>query len=213
MKNKRTVTYIRVSSNSQNISRQIREDVYTSYIDHGVSGAIPFNERPQAKKLLNDCKKGLINEIVISDLTRLGRNLIDVLQQIESFQKMGITVYSEKEGIKTLDPKTGKIPPLTKMIISMMGAFAEMELESIRYRQQEGIKKAIARGTYKGRAKGSKVSDEDILKRYPALVNQLKTGFSVYKISKDNQVSEALVRKIRNILNIKPNQTKYKKMA
>lgn len=70
-----------------------------------MSGVTPFNERPQAKRLLQDCEKGLIDEIIVADLTRLGRKLIDVLQQIEQFKDIGITVYSEKEGIKTLDPK------------------------------------------------------------------------------------------------------------
>ena len=210
MKNKLTVAYIRVSTNDQNIVRQTRDDVAKSYIDHGVSGAVPFKERPQAKKLLLDCEKGLIEEIKVAELTRLGRNLIDVLQQIEYFKDLGITVYSEKEGIKTLDPKTKQIPPLTKMIISMMGAFAEMELDSIRYRQEEGIKRAKALKIYKGRAKGSKVPDEVILRKYPALVNQLNAGLSVYRIAKDNKVSEALVRKIRNILGIEINVTKMK---
>jgi len=89
--------------------------------------------------------------------------------------------------------------------------FAEMELDSIRYRQQEGIKKAIARGTYQGRSIGSKVSDEVILKKYPALVNQLNAGLSVYRIAKDNKVSEALVRKIRDILGISANKSKMRK--
>ena len=66
----------------------------------------------------------------------------------------------------------------------MMGAFSELELESIKYRQAEGVKIAIANKVYKGRAKGSTVPDEVILKKYSALVNQLNAGFSHYKISK-----------------------------
>jgi DNA invertase Pin-like site-specific DNA recombinase len=136
------VKYARVSTTDQNPERQGNCD----FLDK-CSGSIPFEERPEAKKLLQWVAVGRVKEVRVHSIDRLGRNTLDILQTIKHFTAMGVNVVSEKEGLKTLLPD-GKENPVAKMMIGILGTLSEFELERIRERQREGIAKAKAKGVY-----------------------------------------------------------------
>ena len=75
--------YIRVSTKEQNSDRQ-KTDEYSLYVDE-VSGLIPFNKRPSAKRLIKDIQKGKINYVSIHSVDRLGRNVVDIQNQLNWF--------------------------------------------------------------------------------------------------------------------------------
>jgi DNA invertase Pin-like site-specific DNA recombinase len=81
--------YIRVSAVDQNTERQeTNSDKFQFvYIDK-ISGAIPFLERPQGKKLISYILNGKINEVHISSIDRMGRNILDILTVSEFLIKM-----------------------------------------------------------------------------------------------------------------------------
>jgi DNA invertase Pin-like site-specific DNA recombinase len=89
--------YIRVSTKEQNRDRQTDFDGLT-YIDK-CSGSIPFKERPEANKLLDNKE---ITEVHVHSIDRLGRNTLDIMQTIQDFTSKGINVVSTKEGLQTL---------------------------------------------------------------------------------------------------------------
>ena len=93
------VKYARVSTTDQNPERQGNCD----FLDK-ISGSVPFNERPEAKKLLQWVAVGRVKEVRVHSIDRLGRNTLDILQTIKYFTSMVVNVVSEKEGLKTLLP-------------------------------------------------------------------------------------------------------------
>src|SRR4051812_40811376 len=96
--------YIRTSHYLQQIGRQEQkiEEGWRVYTDEGVSGRVAFEDRPKGKKLLQDVKNGLISEVRVDTLDRLGRNTHDILHTIKILHEHNVGVYIKKEGITTL---------------------------------------------------------------------------------------------------------------
>lgn len=85
--------------------------------------------------------------IVVHSMDRLARNLDDLRRLVTQLTEQQIKVEFIKEGLTF----TGEDSPMSKLLLSMMGAFAEFERALIKERQMEGIALAKKRGAYKGR--------------------------------------------------------------
>ena len=197
--------YSRISTVGQNSGRQIAnfkkidgfrpENVFLDK----VQGNVPFLERPEAIKLFEVVTEKEGSTIVVDSIDRLGRNLIDILHTIELMSSNGVNVKSLKEGFETLID--GKVNPMAKIVISVMGSIAEMERNRIKERTEEGITIAKAQGKYKGRKVGSVQSTDRLLERHPIIVQKLKKGLSVREISTITGKSTATVMKVKKSLN------------
>lgn len=198
--NQMKARYIRVSTGNQNTARQLHKSHPNEklYIDI-ISGATPFSQRPEGKKMLEDIEAGLIDYISVHAIDRLGRNLFDILATLEFLNEKKITLEVDNLGLKSL--VNNKPNSAFKLIISVMANIAEMERNSLLERQQEGIKLAIARGVYKGRTKGSKETDEQVLDKYKEVVKYLKKGQSLRDTAKLCHVSLGTVQKVKQIIN------------
>lgn len=194
------VKYIRVSTTEQNTSRQEKNSKEFSkvYIDK-VSGSVKFSERKEASKLLIDIENGIISEIHINSIDRLGRSIIDILTMIEYFNQKSIKVFVENIGMYSLIDE--KPNPSFKMIVSVLGNVAEMERLNMLEKQRQGIEIAKAKGTYKGRLLGTKMTDKEILTKYKSVVKELKNGESLRRAAKIGGCSLGTVQKIQRILN------------
>jgi DNA invertase Pin-like site-specific DNA recombinase len=147
------VLYIRTSTIEQNSIRQKQNtDETCKIIEDKCSGAIPFFEREGGKKILELTKKGVVDEIIVHEIDRLGRNLLDILKTIAFFNTKKVNIEFKKQGLRTLN-EDGTENDISKMVISILGVVAEMERKMIRERQLEGIAIAKANGVYKGRKK------------------------------------------------------------
>lgn len=188
--------YIRVSTGNQNTERQLEKNHPNEklYIDI-VSGAIPFKEREQGNRLIQDIEADSIKYISVHSIDRLGRNLFDILATLELLNEKKVTLKVDNLGIESL--VNNKPNSAFKLIISVMANVAEMERETMLERQKEGIKIAIAKGVYKGRVKGSKESDEQVLSKYKEVVKYLKRGQSLRDIAKLCNVSLGTVQKVK----------------
>jgi len=166
------VKYVRVSTEEQNIERQSinAKDFSKVYVDK-VSGAIQFSERKEARKLLRDIDAGLVTEIHVSSIDRLGRNILDILTVIERLNEKSVSLFVENIGMYSMTDN--KQNPAFKMIISVLGNVAEMEREYIRERQRQGIDIAKEKGKYTGRLYGSNMTDEQLLDKYKVVVKEL----------------------------------------
>ena len=100
--------YLRISTANQNIERQLRNTENEKHFIEVCSGSIPFFDRPNAQKLIND---KTITEIQVEDIDRLGRNGLDVLKTIEYFTAKNVNIHIERYGLNTLID--GKTNPLT----------------------------------------------------------------------------------------------------
>lgn len=192
--------YIRVSTGNQKTERQEQKNHPDErlYIDI-VSGAIPFKEREQGKRMIQDIENGLITYISVHSIDRLGRNLFDILETLKFLNEKNIILKVDNLGIESLvnnEPNSAFM-----LIISVMANIADMERKTMLERQKEGIRIAIAKGVYKGRVKGSKETDEQILSKYKEVVKHLKKGKSLRDVAKLCSVSLGTVQKVKKILN------------
>lgn len=192
--------YIRVSTGNQNTARQLQKAHPNEklYIDI-ISGATPFNQRPEGKNMLEDIEVGLIDYITVHSIDRLGRNLFDILSTLELLNEKKIVLKVDNLGIESL--VNGKPNSVFKLIISVIGNIAEMEREALLERQREGIAIAKARGIYKGREKGSKETNEQVLDKYKEVVKYLKKGQSLRNTAKLCNVSLGTIQKVKKIIN------------
>jgi len=193
------VKYIRVSTEEQNTGRQEVNSTEFSkiYIDK-TSGSIKFAERKEASKLLTDIEKGLVTEIHISSICRLGRSIIDILTMVEFFNQKEIKLYVENLGMFSLID--GKPNQSFKLIVSVLGNVAELERTNMLERQRQGIELAKMKGTYKGRLYGTRMNDDEVLTKYKAVVKELKNGESLRRASKIGGCSLGTAQKIQRIL-------------
>ena len=199
------VKYIRVSTEEQNINRQGQnaKDFFRVYIDR-VSGAISFNDRKEARKLLRDIDAGIVSEVHISSIDRLGRNILDILTVIERLNEKSVTLFVENIGMYSkIDSKPN---PVFKMIVSVLGNVAEMEREYLRERQKQGIDIAKAKGIYTGRLYGSKMTDEQLIAKYRVAVKELESGQSLRRAALLGGCSLGTAQKIRRVIKKKDNR-------
>ena len=101
-------------------------------------------ERKQLRELLEFVREG--DAVIVSDISRFARNTRDLLDLVEKLTAKGVDFISKKECIDTTTP-TGKF------MLTIFGAVATLERESILSRQAEGIAIAKEAGKYKGRKK------------------------------------------------------------
>lgn len=195
------VKYIRVSTTEQNTERQqTNSDNFKSvYIDK-ISGAISFFERPQGKKLTNDIINNKVDEVHISSIDRMGRSILDILNVSEFFNNNNVNLYVENIGMYSM--VENKPNPIFKMIISVLGNVAEMERTNMLERQKQGITIAKARGKYTGRLYGTRMSDEEFLKKYKNVMLELKNGESLRRAAKLGGCSLGTAQKVKKLIKL-----------
>ena len=160
------IGYIRVSTADQNPERQRTEleaaDVEEIYEDR-VSGK--NLDRPRLQEMLAFIRKG--DTVVVHSLDRLARNLSDLLKMVESLTQQGVSIHFLKE---KLEFDAGKdASPTAKLMLQLVGAFAEFERSMIKARQREGIELAKARGIYQGRKRTVKSEQIESVEKQMAL--------------------------------------------
>ena len=137
------IGYVRVSSIDQNTVRQLDGIPVDKMFTDKASGK--DTNRPQLKSALDYLRDGDV--LVVHSMDRLGRNLSDLLQTVESLNGRGVVVEFVKEGLTF----TGDDSAMSKLMLTIMGGVAEFERAMIRERQLEGIAKAKQAGKYRGR--------------------------------------------------------------
>lgn len=194
--------YIRVSTGNQKTARQeAKQNEGEEIFIDVVSGSIPFEDREEGKRLLKMIDGGEIDYVSVSSIDRLGRNLYNILTTLEKFKEQKVVLKVDNLGIESM--VDGKENPAFNLIISVMASIAELERNSILERQREGIAIAKAKGTYKGRLKGSKESNADFLAKYKEVIKYLKKGHSMRVIAKLCGVSLGTVQKVKKIIDEK----------
>lgn len=136
------IAYIRVSTIEQNEQRQIeamkRFNIEKWFIE---KVSAKDTNRPKLQELLDFAREG--DTLHVHDLSRLARSIKDLLDIVETLNKKGVNLISNKENIDTSTP-TGKL------ILTMIGAINEFERTNLLERQREGISLAKRDGKYKG---------------------------------------------------------------
>ena len=137
------VGYIRVSSVDQNTERQLEGVQVDKRFTDKASGK--DTKRPQLQAVLEYLRDGDV--LVVHSMDRLARNLDDLRKIVSDLTARGVVVEFVKENLKF----TSADNAMSKLLLSVMGAFAEFERSLLKERQREGIALAKKVGVYKGR--------------------------------------------------------------
>ena len=207
------VIFARVSSSGdrQTTERQILD--LTDYADRNgirveqiyeehISGAKKNYERPVLQECLAYCLENTVSVLLVSELSRLGRNVDEVLANIRFAKENHLNIYFQKEGI-SIYGSDGKENPYLTIMIAVLGTCAQMERESIHYRLQSGRKVYIDKNiaaTGKsglGRKEGYRKSVEKKKEEYKEALKLLRAGYPIRKVAKLTDVSESTVKRLK----------------
>lgn len=136
------VAYVRVSTVEQNEARQVealeKHGIERWYTEK-VSGK--DTNRPKLQEMLDYVREG--DTVYVHDFSRLARSTKDLLNIVDTLDKKGVRLVSNKENLDTSTP-TGKL------LLTVIGAINDFERENMLERQREGIAIAKKEGKYKG---------------------------------------------------------------
>ena len=204
------VIFVRVSKREQDYQRQL-EDLralaktlnleIVAEIAEKISGVKDNQERDGVQELLRLAQKGIIQKVLVQEVSRLGRSTVEVLKVLEELTSLHVSVYVQNFGFETL--KNGKRNPIAQFMFTLLAEFARMERETLRERILSGMEEARRQGKHLGRPDGSLENRETFLKKYPSVVRNLRQGISVRKTAKICDTSINTVRKVNDYLNPK----------
>ena len=205
---KKVVIFARVSTSIQDYERQVNEltavancnnwNVAATFCEK-VSGAKKNAERKELSKMIDYVRNNNINMVLVTELSRLGRDTLQVLEVIEQFNKLGISLFIQNYHIETLNDN-GTINTMSQFLITILAEVARMERKTIRERVESGYKNYRANGGKVGRKEGYRKSDIDMREQYAEEIRLLKKGISLRNISKITGTSINTIRKCQNFI-------------
>lgn len=207
---KRVVVYARVSSTNgtQDYNRQVNDltalasqnnyEVVKVFAEQ-ISGAKKNSERPVLIDLIEHVNSNQIDKVFVTELSRLGRDTLQVLQAIELLNQNKISLYIQNYNIETLLPN-GNINPMSQFLITILAEVARMERKTIRERVESGYKNHLVNGGRVGRKIGYKKSDDEMKKQYVEEIKLLKKNYSLRNINKITGTSVNTLRKVKALI-------------
>ncbi len=207
---KRVVIYARVSSSNgtQDYQRQINDlTVFASQNNcevvkvfaEMVSGTKKNTERHALMDLVEYVNSNDIDKVLVTELSRLGRDTLQTLQTIELLNQNKISLYIQNYNIETLTADK-EINPMSQFLITILAEVARMERKTIRERVESGYKNHLANGGRVGRKIGYKKADEAIKDQYIEDIKLLRKGYSLRNITKITGTSVNTLRKVKAIM-------------
>ena len=209
----RAAIYARVSSTGERQSTERQVIDLTDYanknamiicktFEEHISGAKKNHERPVLQECLVYCVEENIDVLLLSELSRLGRNVDEVLANIRYAKENHLNIYFQKEGI-SIYGTDGKENPYLTIMIAVLGTCAQMERENIHYRLQSGRKVYVDKNlaaTGKsglGRKEGYRKSVETKKEEYKEALKLLRAGYPIRKVAKLTSVSESTIKRLK----------------
>lgn len=204
----KVVLFARVSTNIQDYDRQINEltalaerngwEIVASFAEK-VSGAKKNTERTELLRMVEYVEVNHIHKVLVTELSRLGRDTLQVLEVIELFNSKGISLYIQNYHIETLTDD-GKINPMSQFLITILAEVARMERKTIKERMDSGYQNFRANGGIVGRKQGYRKSDEAMKEEYAEEIRLLKRGHSLRNVYKLTGTSVNTLRKLNAFL-------------
>ena len=212
------VIYARVSSSGnleyrQNTDRQVKDlkeySVYKGYdlvkvFNEHISGAKKNSDRPILVEAIEKCKE--LSELkdarvilLVSELSRVGRNAFEVLETIKILVDNGINLYLQKEQMTLLDDN-GKPSLFAPIMLATLSTCAQLERENITFRLNSGRKRYIENGGRLGRPRGSVKTTEKKLEEYKEVVTLLKKNYTMRDVAKLSGVSISSVQRVKKLI-------------
>lgn len=202
----RSILYTRVSTKDQSTARQVNDmkslpDFQIEKVfSEKVSGfSVPLTERSELTKALEYIKTKEIDCLMVSEVSRLGRNTHEVLNLIEDLKQSGTAIYIHNIGA-TINRSDSLSDMFTKLIVTIMADLARLESEQMSYRIKSGISSRKSKGLTTGRKVGSKESAERFLSKHKDIKRYLEKGYSSREIQKLCGCSPNTIKKVKDLV-------------
>ena len=199
------IGYARVSTHKQDLGLEVQIEALKHcdqlFIEResGSNSARP--ELEKALKLAYDLsKEGKQVTFTIYKLDRLTRSMFKLLELIEQFNASAIQLVSLHEKLET-DSLIGRL------LCVILGFVAESELENLRFRTREGLRKAKEKGIKLGARRMSKEKEERIIEQYLAGVASIRT------IAKTERISTSTIYKVLERNKVANNRKKVSQIS
>ena len=203
----RAVIYSRVSSegNRQDTERQTTELIeyankmgyeIVGVYEEKISGYKKNEDRPIFSKMLDEIEKGYIDRILIWELSRIGRSVIQSLQNIQLLTDKKVSIYIKNFNLETLNED--KTPnALSMFMVQILFSVANMESQLTKSRMISGYRNNIKNGGKVGRKMGSIETEEETIQKHTDIVKLLKKKLTIRQISGLTNKSTNTVLKVK----------------
>jgi DNA invertase Pin-like site-specific DNA recombinase len=193
------VKYNRVSTQIQSGNRfEADTEKYDLTLLDKISGTVLFKDRPQAKILIDYIQKGIVKEVIVEELSRLGRHTGDCISTLEWMDENGVNVFVRNLGVQSRP--NGQKNPIWNVITSVISSLYALELDSIKERTSVGRQIYVQKGGILGRKVGSTLSDRDFIEKPKSkkILEYLEKGWTLREIAKQVDASTKTVMKVKS---------------
>ena len=151
----RVAAYCRVSSDSSDqlnsfvaqlnrytalISSRENWTLVDLYADEGISGT-SAEKRPDFQRLISDCRRGLVDKVLVKSISRFARNTKDCLETIRELKSIGVGVYFEEQNIDTSNMSG-------ELLTAVFASIAQKESESLSAKMRWSYQYRMKSGTF-----------------------------------------------------------------
>lgn len=181
------VILTRVSKDSQSYERQVNDlrsfALNKNYnvigeFNEKVSGAVKNQDRIALNNLNLFLESNRVDKILIWELSRLGRNTLEVLKSLEGFHEKGISLYILNYNLETLNAD-GTVNPMAQILVTLLAEFSRVERTAIQQRLASGYRKHIDSGGKVGRVKNISMTRDQLLEKHKDILKYLNKGRSI----------------------------------
>lgn len=204
----KAVIYSRVSSegNRQDTERQTNELIeyankmgyeLVEVYEEKVSGYKKNEDRPIFSRMLEEIEKGTIDKVLVWELSRIGRSVIQSLQNIQLLTDKKVSIYIKNFNLETLnDDKTPN--SLSMFMVQILFSVANMEAQLTKSRMVSGYRNHIKNGGKVGRKLGSIETEEETIQKHTDIVKLLKKNLTIRQISGLTNKSTNTILKVKS---------------
>lgn len=205
----KVVLFCRVSSTSdrQNYDRQIndltqlansRNYKVEAVFAEKVSGVTKNHDRPELMKMVEYVNRNHIDKVLVTELSRLGRDPLQILQTIEILNQNKISLFIQNYNIETLTTEK-EINPMSQFLVTILAEIARMERRTIENRLASGYKNYRSQGGTVGRKNGFRKSEVAMCEEYAEEIKMLKKGYNYKHISQISRTNKNTLTKLKKL--------------
>lgn len=201
----KVVIYARVSTSTQDYTRQITElrnyawkqnyQIVKEFSEK-ISGGKKIEERAAIKELLDFVKSNKVEKVLVYECSRLSRRQLDFLSIIEQLTEAGVSLYILQNGLETLLPD-GRPNPIANLCFGIIAEFNNLEKHLIRARMASGYEHHRASGGRVGRKEGYRKSEDEYRTTYDREIALLSKGNTLADVRAITGTSINTLRKLK----------------
>ena len=201
----KVVIYARVSTSTQDYTRQITELRNYAWkqnykivkeFSEKISGGKKIEERAAIKELLDFVKSNEVEKVLIYECSRLSRRQLDFLYIIEQLTEARVSLYILQNGLETLLPD-GRPNPIANLCFGIIAEFNNLEKHLIRARMASGYEHHRASGGRVGRKEGYRKSEDEYRTTYDREIALLSKGNTLKDVRAITGTSINTLRKLK----------------